>query len=84
MAHPQVFRQCARTLAVRYRDVPLQSGDGELIDTACAASALANGLLPPEIAILGRRQLSDIHKLSIVASDLQDSEDNITTFLLVR
>ncbi|WKZ31086.1 MAG: prephenate dehydratase domain-containing protein [Candidatus Dojkabacteria bacterium] len=83
-AHPQVFIQCALTLGKRYASVELRSGDGEMIDTARAAQALASGELDKHCAILGNKDMAEIYGLKIVDEDLQDREDNNTHFLIVR
>ena len=84
MAHPQVLKQCRTTLIDRYPDVEIVSGQGELIDTATAAKALAaqNGEISSTIAILGPKILSDIYDLEIIDSDLQDNQNNLTEFIL--
>lgn len=84
MAHPQNFRQCKSTLHKKYPHLKLESGKGDLIDTAKAASYLASGKLPPHVAILGPRTLSDMYGLTIIDRDLQDKKDNLTNFLLAK
>jgi prephenate dehydrogenase len=83
MAHDQVFKQCIDTLKKKYPQFPLQTGKGDLIDTAKAASYLAAGKLPLNIAILGPRTLSSMYGLQIIDRSLQDSKNNLTSFLLV-
>lgn len=82
-AHPQVFKQCKQTLADTYPQFDLKSGDGDLIDTAEAAKALAMGQLPNTTAILGSIQLASLYDFDILARDLQDDNVNDTAFLLV-
>ena len=83
MAHDQVFKQCQDTLAEKYPKLPLQTGKGDLIDTAKAAAYLASGKLPKHTAILGPRTLSDLYGLEIIDENLQDNKNNLTSFLLV-
>lgn len=84
MAHPQVFRQCQKTLSQKYPDLKTLSGKGDMIDTARAAMALRMGDIPKSIAILGPRRLSQIHDLDVVEGDLQDDKDgNFTSFFFV-
>ena len=56
---------------------------GDLFDTARCAEALANGKLEKNTAILGPKILSKIYDLEIIDENLQDSENNLTTFFLV-
>ena len=84
MAHPQVFAQCERNIARKYPHLQLLSGEREMINTARAALALANGELSASTAILGPEILSQMYNFLVVESDIQDSENNITKFLLVK
>ncbi|MFA6476314.1 MAG: prephenate dehydrogenase/arogenate dehydrogenase family protein [Candidatus Paceibacterota bacterium] len=83
MAHPQVFAQCQSTLAKKYGDWKLQSGKGDLVDTARAAQALSLGKIPKDTAILGPRNLAKIYNLEVMADDLQDNKENLTSFFMV-
>ncbi len=83
MAHPQNFRQCTSTLSKKYPHLKLESGKGDLIDTAKAAFYLSSGKLPGTTAILGPLSLSQRYGLTIIGKDLQDRKDNVTNFLLV-
>lgn len=83
MAHPQVFRQCKNNMESKYPSLEQKVGEGDLIDTAKAASELHEGNLPKTTAILGPKGLADIYDLDIVESELQDDPNNKTTFLLV-
>jgi prephenate dehydratase len=60
-----------------------ESGSGDYIDTARAAQALAHWEIPAHYAICGPRLLADMYGFDVIQSDMQDSNDNITTFLLV-
>lgn len=84
MAHPQVLAQCRQTLRRKFGKHNLESGKGDLLDTAMAARHLANGLLPKTTAILGPKTLSEIYGFDIIAENLQDKKDNLTRFLLVK
>ncbi|PJE60117.1 hypothetical protein COU86_06070, partial [Candidatus Roizmanbacteria bacterium CG10_big_fil_rev_8_21_14_0_10_36_26] len=83
MAHPQNFRQCKDNLRKKYPNMKLVSGKGDLVDTAKAAEALADGKLEKNIAILGPKTLAKIHDLEIIDENLQDSKNNLTSFFLV-
>lgn len=83
MAHPQVFKQCARTLSKKYMDLKQVSGSGDLVDTAKAAWALAKGTIDKNTYILGPKILSYIYDFEVVDENLQDSKENLTSFFLV-
>ena len=83
MAHPQVFKQCQSTLAKKFKKYELVSGEGDYLDTAKAAEALAEGDIEENTAILGPKALATMYNLEIIAEDLQDDKTNNTKFLLV-
>jgi chorismate mutase / prephenate dehydratase len=84
MAHPQVFSQCQETLQRHYMRYNLVSGEGDLIDTAKVAESLADGTLDMHIAVLGSRFLAELYDLQIMAENLQDRDDNMTRFLIIK
>lgn len=84
MTHPQVLAQCRHSLARRYPSLRQASGDGDLIDHARVAELLGKGELAPTIATMGSRVLADLHGLRVVADDLQDLDENYTSFLWVQ
>ncbi|MDR0292212.1 MAG: prephenate dehydrogenase/arogenate dehydrogenase family protein [Elusimicrobium sp.] len=83
-AHPQVFLQCRGNLLRKYFHLKLESGKGDLIDTAQAAAALAAGKLDKNTAILGPAALAQMYKLETVDGDLQDDDKNYTSFFVVK
>ena len=83
MAHPQVFAQCHSTMARKYPNLQLTSGTGELIDHANVAKQLAAGKLPPNIAVMGSKILAELYDLQIIEDNLQDAQENFTSFLMV-
>ncbi|MCL1857310.1 MAG: prephenate dehydrogenase/arogenate dehydrogenase family protein [Kiritimatiellaeota bacterium] len=83
-AHPQVFLQCKGNLLHNYFHLKLESGKGDLIDTAMAARALAAGKLDKHTAILGPSALADLYGLDIMDKDLQDDGKNYTAFFAVK
>lgn len=83
-AHPQVFKQCSRNLQNKYGNLKQIIGSGNLIDTANAAKALSKGEIDKNTAILGPKGLAELFNLQIIDSNLQDNDDNRTTFLLVK
>ena len=84
MTHPQVLRQCRRSLAEKYSRLKLTSGSGELIDHANVAQHIAAGQLPANIAVMGSKILADIYGLKIVEDNLQDLQENYTSFLWIE
>jgi len=84
MAHPQVLKQCHQTLTKKYSHMTLTNGIGDMIDTAKAAQAVAEGNIPSTTAILGPFVLSTLYQFDIIGKNLQDHEENNTTFLLVK
>ncbi|MCC7304361.1 hypothetical protein IT418_03045 [bacterium] len=84
MAHDQVLKQCKQHLAEKYPYLKQVSGEGDLLDTATAAKALAEHQLPKELFILGNPLIADLYGLETVDTNLQDLENNLTTFLLVK
>lgn len=84
MAHPQVYKQCQGTLAKKYPDLPQKVGKGDLIDHAAVARALSKGMINKNIAVIGPKTLSELYDLEVVAENLQDMKDNVTSFMLVK
>lgn len=84
VTHPQVLLQCKDTLKKKYRHLKLEVCQGELIDPARVAELIGLAQLPKNIATISNRDLSDLHGLKIVDHDLQDADENYTTFLLVQ
>jgi prephenate dehydrogenase len=83
MAHDQVLKQCQSNLAKTFPNLKQVSGKGDLLDTATAAKALAQGKIPQDRFILGPEILAELYGLKIHARDLQDSAQNFTSFLMV-
>ena len=83
-AHGEAIAQCRRTLAERFGRLRTIAGEGDLIDGAAAAAALAAGELDRRTAVLGSAAIADGYGLRILARDLQDDPHNTTTFLFVR
>ncbi|HEY8311066.1 MAG TPA: prephenate dehydrogenase/arogenate dehydrogenase family protein [Gemmatimonadaceae bacterium] len=84
MTHPQVLAQCRSTLAKRYPNLRQTSGEGDLIDHAKVAELIANGELAPNIATMGSSVLAAIHGLLVIEDNLQDLDENFTSFLWVQ
>jgi prephenate dehydrogenase len=84
MAHPQVLRQCRTNLEKKYANLKQTSGEGDLIDQAKVAELLGTGELPPSIGTMGSRTLADLNGLRVVEDNLQDLDQNFTSFLWVE
>ncbi len=84
MTHPQVLRQCKKTLARRYQRLKQTSGEGDLVDHAKVAELMVKSEIPPNVATMGSKALARIYGLHIVEDNLQDLEDNFTSFLWVE
>ncbi len=84
MTHPQVIAQCKGNLAAKYANLQLTSGEGDLVDSATAAKALAEGDLPESTAVMGPEILSKLYNLEVVEGNLQDSSKNFTSFMMVK
>lgn len=84
MSHPQVFAQCKNTLSQKYPQFTQTPGKGELIDHANVAKHLAQHMLPPSTAVMGSKILADIYDLTLIEDNLQDANENYTSFLMVQ
>ena len=84
MAHPQVLRQCRTNLEKKYANLKQTSGEGDLIDQAKVAELLGTGELPSSIGTMGSRTLADLNGLRVVEDNLQDLDENFTSFLWVE
>ena len=83
MSHPQVFAQCRDTLFKKYPHLNKISGEKELIDHAVVAKYLSEGKLPKHVATMGSKVLAQLYGLKIIEDNLQDAEENYTSFLHV-
>lgn len=84
MCHPQVLAQCKQNLAEKYPHLKQASGEGELVDTAKVAEALAHEQLPKSIAVLGPKTLAKLYGFQIFDDNLQDLKENYTRFVHVE
>jgi arogenate dehydrogenase (NADP+) len=84
MTHPQVLAQCRSTLSKKYPNLRQTSGEGDLIDHAKVAELIGSGELPANIATMGSSVLADIHGLRVIEDNLQDLDENFTSFLWVQ
>ncbi len=84
MAHPQVLRQCRTNLDKKYANLRQTSGEGDLIDQAKVAELLGSGVLPATVATMGSKALAELCGLRVVEDNLQDLDENFTSFLWVE
>ena len=84
ITHPQVIAQCHRTWSERFPKLEMIEGEGDLVDPARVGQAIAEGELPRTTATVSSARIATAFKLEILASNLQDSDDNFTDFELVR
>lgn len=83
MSHPQVFAQCKNTLEQKYPNLKQISGEDELIDHALVAKQLTEEKLSKHTATMGSKLLAELYGLTVVEDNLQDLQENYTSFLLV-
>jgi prephenate dehydratase len=83
MCHPQVLAQCKSNLKNKYPHLRQTSGEGEYVDNAKTAEALAQRILPDNTAVMGSKILASIYGLQVVEDNLQDAEQNYTRFIHV-
>ncbi len=84
MTHPQVLRQCKNTLEMKYPRLKQTSGTGDQVDHAKVAELIACCEIPANVAVMGSKVLAHIYGLHIVEENLQDLQDNFTSFLWVE
>lgn len=84
MTHPQVLRQCGKNLSKKYSKLFLTSGEGDLIGHSKIAELLGEKALSKNIATIGSRVLADLYGLKVIEENLQDLEENFTSFLFVE
>lgn len=82
MGHEQAICQCEKTLSRDFPDKLRIGGVDNLTDNASIAEAVANGTLPNTTASVGHVSLADIYGLRVVQNNIQDRDDNRTTFVL--
>lgn len=84
-SHPQAFGQCEAFLSTYLRGVERR----EVSSTSYAASLVAKGseeedLPPGAAAAISSALAADVHGLTIMATGIQDAEDNTTRFLIIQ
>lgn len=84
MGHEQAICQCKQTLDRLYTDREKKGWISNLTDNASIAEAVSDGTLPKSVASIGHESLAEIYGLKIIERDIQDRDDNMTTFVLVE
>ncbi len=84
MSHPQALAQTAATRAKKYPGMKFESGKGILVDQATAAKSLGEGKLPDTVGVIASKVCADLYDLTILAKGLQDSKNNLTTFIFAK
>ena len=83
MGHDQALKQCEKNLEKYFPEKEKIPGKVELTDNAAIASAVTSGKLDRSIGSIGHRSLAEIYGLKIAKENLQDRDDNRTTFCIV-
>lgn len=78
VSHPQAFKQCKNTLETEYPTIKLKDDE----DTATAARKLSLGIIEPNCGVLCRKNAGEMNNLVLLESNLEDSQDNKTTFYI--
>jgi len=84
MTHPQVLRQCHTNLEKKYPSLRQTSGEGDLVDHAKVAELMGKGELPKTTATMGSKVLAEMNGLIVIEDNLQDLDENFTSFLWVE
>lgn len=79
-SHPQALTQCKMNLKNKYKDVLLIKDE----DTATAARKLKLELFNRDTAVLCRLNAGIANSLHLLASNLEDSQDNTTEFRVFK
>lgn len=80
VSHPQGLAQCKHYLARDFKTIP----QVEWLDTARAARDLAEGQLEATSAVIAPARAAEVYGLSLMAKNIQDSEKNLTAFIIVE
>lgn len=77
-SHDQALKQCRMYLKRVWPEAELE----EYEDTAAAAKALHEGLLPETTAVVAPRRAAKLYGLEILEESIQDLKFNYTTFIV--
>lgn len=79
-SHPEALRECRNTVSQLFPDAKMM----EVEDTAYAAKALKEGVLPADTAVLCNMKAGLGNDLVLLKENLEDLEHNGTTFYLIQ
>ncbi|RXJ71961.1 hypothetical protein CS022_18330 [Veronia nyctiphanis] len=82
-SHSQTFLQCKENLEASFCHLKQVPGKGAYLDPARIAQGISEGEFGENIATLSNPKIADLYDVKIISGELQDREDNITTFQLV-
>ena len=80
VSHPQGLAQCRHYIQEKFKKIECI----EWCDTAKAAKDLAAGNLAPCTAVIAPERCAEVYGLDILAENIQDSNLNLTAFILVK
>ena len=75
-SHPQVFGKCRDWLSANFPEVPLA-------ETASTTAAARKAAAEPGAAAIASEAAAEIHKLTILESNIEDQPDNMTRFIVL-
>jgi len=85
MTHPQIYKQCEKTIKQKYNRVDIKFGKGNLIDQAKVAEKISSGDIEKDTAVIGSKLLTDIYpNLKVEQNNLQDIHEIYTTFIFCK
>lgn len=79
VSHPQGLAQCKNYIRNEFKDVHIV----EWCDTAKAAKDLSEGVFSPDTAVIAPERAAQIYGLELLARSIQDSNPNLTAFIVV-
>jgi prephenate dehydratase len=80
VSHPQGLAQCKQFIQTKFKDREII----EWCNTAKAAKDLAEGNLGSSAAVIASERCADLYGLEVMARNIQDSDRNLTAFILVK
>lgn len=80
VSHPQGLAQCSQYLEKEFNTIECL----DWCDTAKAAKDLAAGHLDADCAVIASARAAQIYGLDVMAKEIQNSNPNLTAFILVR
>ena len=80
VSHPQALAQCKQYLQNKFNEIELI----EWCDTAKAAKDLAAGNLDPSTAVIASEHSAHMYGLQVMAKSIQDSNPNLTAFIVAK